>query len=289
MMRDLFILLLIILANRRICILCLSMTTMNLADDDDDELLINYHDACIYGRDVRLLENPRAWLNDACLHYQCVRLQQTYDSNDVLFLDPSVVFCLVHQLEDVDEFQQFAAGYPTLKTTCRKVLLPINDTLAHTTASLAQHPPAGTALGTHWSLLLIVLPLDHLSSSSSCRYLHFDSSPSSGNCAAAQAVAQQWNVLWNCATNTAAISDAPPPHVQQAKTPSQTNGYDCGVHVLLAAQMLADMDDNELLEERLGTALRDNPRLCLELRQEMARDIRQRVAARQTNENTEDE
>lgn len=269
----------------------------NSQSDDEQQLILNYHDACIYVRDLRLLDDCTAWLNDACLHYQFVCLHEQY--KHVLFLDPSVVFCLTHQLDDRDEYVQFAVGYPM---TCRKVLLPVNDTLAD---SIQSPPRNGVVQGTHWSLLLILLPYNDSDTSinnqnDECRYIHFDSMMNHANAAAAQAVAQKWNRLWHytCFPNTTTdLQQQQQQHVLEATTPQQRNGYDCGVHVLLAAQVLAEIIDKnnndsccesiaDELNERLEKALRDNPRQCTDVRKQMAADIRQRAKAyaRTTND-----
>ena len=41
-----------------------------------NKLLINYHDAVIYSSDLALLDNPTAWLNDACIHFWLTHLQK---------------------------------------------------------------------------------------------------------------------------------------------------------------------------------------------------------------------
>jgi len=42
----------------------------------NDKLIINYHDACIYESDLRLLESHTEWLNDSCINYQMRRLER---------------------------------------------------------------------------------------------------------------------------------------------------------------------------------------------------------------------
>jgi len=269
----------------------------------DDELVLNYYDACIYGRDLKLLEDETAWLNDACLHYHLVCLQQHAlghsSMKDVILMDPSVVFCLVQQYDEADEFLQFAAQYQNFQYK-RRILVPVNDSLASRRVA--------PGLGTHWSLLLIVLPKSSSSTSSSttssdrfsqhrwdapktttlslCEYFHFDSIGASCNLSAAQAVARQWDQMWkllNKSASTSSSSTTTAVRVQECQTPRQRNGYDCGLHVLAAAQVLAEMKPNndqyeKEMEVILGTALKRNPLFCAGLRVRIANGIRKKAA-----------
>jgi sentrin-specific protease 8 len=244
----------------------------NNDNDNDDSLLINHHDACMYGRDLKLLEDPHAWLNDACLHYHFVCLSQKYDDDTILFWDPSVVFCF--WLLKQDEFTDFARGYPTLK--CHKLLLPLNDTMSQDNVMPSINHPA---LGTHWSLLLITFE-----EKSSCHYYyHFDSSRHTANRRTVHRVAKQWHSFWQYLDYSKEKEkkkkkkddDDSVVHVQEMKTPQQTNGYDCGCHVLLTAQILAETKEEHEWEHQLQ--LHVTPHACRELRQNMAHDIRQRA------------
>jgi hypothetical protein len=245
---------------------------------DDDEFLLNHHDACIYGRDLKLLEDPyHAWLNDACLHYQFVCLSRSFDDDSILFWDPSVVFCFLMLLDDKDEFADFVRGYPTLmKTTCRKLFLPINDTLSHETI-LLQQPSRNQTLGTHWSLLLITFTNTD-EGNCDIMYRHYDSSSSrhgGGNSTAAHRVAEQFQSFWHHLNDSSTTNNKNPIHVQEMKTPQQTNGYHCGCHVLLTAQILAETEEEDEWEEQLQRRI--TPQACIELLQAMARDIRARM------------
>ena len=131
-------------------------------------LVLNYHDAVLYGSDVALLESSTAWLNDACVHFFLTFLQQRYAQ--VQFFDPSVITFLMHQC-DQEDLVEFSQGIDKSRSP---LVIPIND--AH--ASSAWKTPGG---GAHWSLL--VLQGEHGS--------HFDS-VEGNNRGVAQAVARKF-------------------------------------------------------------------------------------------------
>lgn len=202
----------------------LSQTFLRIADDamassTKNRLLLNYHDAVLYESDLALLELPTAWLNDACMNFAMTRLGQKF-SQQVVFLDPAVVAFFVHQCVDEDEIQEFIQGNPQLRTS-DLIFIPINN----------GHAPSNTwhkQRGTHWSLLVIVRN-DH----GLVRYLHFDSVSGSNACTA-QAVAEKFTRIFKPQSNVVVV---------ECKTPQQSNGYDCGLHVVASAQVLATMDD----------------------------------------------
>lgn len=202
-----------------------------------DELVVNCRDACIYGRDLLLLEEPTktAWLNDACLHFALQRLMQQVEEEaehrtsstprDVLCLDPSVLSFLMHQCDDKDDLLDFGQGYNHFAGVHR-VYLPINDNLTNRN----WHIPGG---GTHWSLLLVVAssmmdehhqpprredgeanddqqspendgsavePRNNTDGEECLRFYHFDS-VSGHNSEVARSVAAQWYKVWSLAKN----------------------------------------------------------------------------------------
>jgi sentrin-specific protease 8 len=190
-----------------------------MASSTNNRLLLNYHDAVLYESDLALLESPTAWLNDACMNFAMTRLGQKFSQQVVL--DPAVVAFFVHQCVDEDEIQEFMQGNPQLQTS-DLIFIPINN----------GHAPSNTwhkQRGTHWSLLVIVRN-DH----GLVRYLHFDSVSGSNACTA-QAVAENFSRIFKPQSNNVVVVEC--------KTPQQSNGYDCGLHVVASAQVLATMDD----------------------------------------------
>lgn len=183
-------------------------------------LLLNHHDAVLYESDLALLESPTAWLNDACMNFGMTLLSQKYPS--LAFMDPAVVSFYMHQCIDEDEIQEFVQGNPQLQT-CSLIFIPINN----------GHAPSNTwheQRGTHWSLLVIVRRADD----AGIRYLHFDSVTGS-NARTVQAVAEKFSRILK--------PQSFPVVLVECTTPQQRNGYDCGLHVLAAAEVLTTMDD----------------------------------------------
>jgi sentrin-specific protease 8 len=235
----------------------------------DSEIVINYNDALIFGRDLALFESKTAWLNDACIFYQLARLQQQYDpsAQALLFLDPAVVSFLMHQVQDEDEMRDFASGYHHFRRT-KRILVPINDNMG---SSHWQTP----GLGSHWSLLVVILPLAKVSS----RFFHFDSVVGS-NRGAAQAVAcklyqaiqlaKQWSNFneQGGTLETTVLMD-------ECTAPQQKNGFDCGMHVLANAEVLRGDDVDDYEENGPGRLAERDPCFPEHLRSRIAQDIRQ--------------
>jgi Ulp1 family protease len=198
-------------------------------DYDDDQLIINYNDVCIYGRDFYLLTNHGAWLNDTILHYQLVRLQEQYASDKkILLLDPIVISFFMHQCKDADDLADFWNGCNNGFSGTHRLILPIVDTMS-------DHQNWYTRTGTHWSLL--VLDIHH----STLYGYHFDSISQSGNFSCAHQVANKLQALFH--VNTLHSNTETNSHMVvtllECAVPKQKNGYDCGVHVLIAAEMIA--------------------------------------------------
>eukprot|EP00980_Cylindrotheca_fusiformis_P002137 scaffold481_cov208-Cylindrotheca_fusiformis.AAC.3 len=170
---------------------------------DDDELVVNYHDAVVYGSDLKLVQCPTAWLNDSCIHFYMNVLQHEDNDSNFLFMDPSVVSFFMHQCCDEEDLEDFRTNTKLPTKGGGKIFIPVNDTM-RTDANWMV--PGG---GTHWSLLLIVRvggggegskPTESSNSNTTMpmttNFWHFDSVQNSGNIHAAQDIAQ------NAATTT---------------------------------------------------------------------------------------
>lgn len=233
----------------------------------NNKLILNYHDAVIYGSDLALLDSPTAWLNDACIHFQMTRLQQQQSSNSTLFFDPSVISFLMHQCTDEEDIHDFKEGYNNF-VNIKKMFVPINND--HATS---HQRPGG---GTHWSLLVVVL----LEVRQDQRmYWHFDSIRGN-NFNAARAVANKFeNVFGN---STAAEE------VLECQTPQQENGYDCGIHVLAAAEALCLVKSQDVVshEAALQEWVSKRESFAIESRKSIASDIR-KLAAEYSNSRAE--
>lgn len=239
----------------------------------DDELVLNFSDACLYGRDIRILQSSTAWLNDACIHFALTSLQQQFPIERIRFLDPSVVFCMVHQCDDDDELLDLGRQF---RNTHAILLLPVNDSFS--AGSSWQTP----GLGTHWSLLLIHTTektKDHHHRPACCSYYHWDSS-AGGNRMAAQYVSRKWHTMWRL-LHPSSSNDTSSAKVIECPTPQQNNGHDCGLHVVAAARTLAehldDGDHRDLIQRHLGKVLRTNPNYCRDLRRDILLDIASKI------------
>jgi sentrin-specific protease 8 len=243
-----------------------------------DELVVNYHDACMYGRDLALLEEASAWLNDACIHFAFTDLQVAHDdqpsTTTTLFLDPSVVAFLMHQCHDDEDRTDFATGCRNFDQISRLVI-PINDAL---TATHWAVPGAGS----HWSLLVLDVVTTTTertvagNTTNAITAHHLDSVARSGNRKVAQSVATK--VVGCMPTNNGTQT---PVVVQSCPTPPQQNGHDCGVHVIAAAQAVAALSQSAIqqvtrddLEKALAAQIAGEPSFCASLRQSLATRIR---------------
>jgi Ulp1 family protease len=255
--------------------------SLDSADFRNDQLVVNYNDACIYGRDLNLLLS-HSWLNDACIHYQFNRLQHEYDRDNktLRLLDPAIVSFFMHQCEDDDELAEFASGHDCFRTT-RRILIPINDTMTSNNSSWSI-----PGQGTHWSLLAMERSLDFDDDDSSSQVkttcYHFDSVPRSRNSAAANEVATKMQTLLQSITSK---TDAHVPSgtgvvVHECDVPKQSNSYDCGVHVLATAETLLQDEGVSCTHvgERLTKLFQKNPTYCSDLRVRITEDILAQVA-----------
>lgn len=238
-----------------------------------DDLVVNYHDACLHGRDLAILRSS-GWLNADCIHYQLQRLQQEYCcsvSSRTLLLDPSVVSFFMHQCEDDDEIEDFANGYDRFRDAVR-LLVPISDDMK---PSAHWNNPGR---GTHWSLLVLIWDSKKEDDGTKpCpRALHFDSIPGSGNAQAACAVAAKFYKLLE-RLDLVRLTEL---SMRECPVPRQKNGYDCGVHVLVTADLL--VRDNECdetqVEDRLKELFKTKPAYCSELRNRIADDALMQAA-----------
>eukprot|EP00977_Amphora_coffeiformis_P004917 scaffold1049_cov168-Amphora_coffeaeformis.AAC.11 len=238
-----------------------------------DDLVVNFHDACVYGRDLALFESPCEWLNDACINFALTDLQVSHDADakvknqqaTTLFLDPAVLAFLMHHCQDQDDFQDFVRGCRGFVGITRLVV-PINDTLTSQNWAIP-------GKGSHWSLLL--MERNSPGQDEEIRGFHFDSVTGSINHNVAQAVADK---IVYAAGGALVVT---PPRVQSCRTPTQRNCYDCGVHVIATAQIIVEVHSSCVQDEtpgsyesRLFDQITDGASFCLNLRKAMADRIR---------------
>eukprot|EP00271_Cylindrocystis_brebissonii_P004213 TRINITY_DN15818_c0_g1_i1.p1 TRINITY_DN15818_c0_g1~~TRINITY_DN15818_c0_g1_i1.p1 ORF type:complete len:231 (+),score=31.96 TRINITY_DN15818_c0_g1_i1:191-883(+) len=181
-----------------------------------DRKVLSYGDVLLRSRDVDLLIEPH-WLNDNLIEFYFEYLSTNLserksteggDGDEVLLIGPSVSFWLLH----CGGGGSLAAAVSPLHLTKRKlVLIAVNN-----------NPSVETAEGgSHWSLLCYF----RLTNS----FHHYDSG-GGGN----------WEVALS-------LANALGPHMGRTssdklnifaeETPTQTNGYDCGVFLLAIAEV----------------------------------------------------
>ncbi|GKZ00335.1 hypothetical protein MPSEU_000986400 [Mayamaea pseudoterrestris] len=240
-----------------------------------DQLLLNYHDACIYGRDLELLRDPAGWLNGDVIHFYGKRLEQ--DHSSILFLDPAVVSFFMHQLDDdPDDFQEFAQTTKMSLQNKRLAFIPVNNVLGTLNWMLPHQ-------GTHWSLVLYIASDSDGAKDASYGFWHVDSIQHSSNQEAAERVARRWSSILRATANNddarqreQATTDTTKLH-HVANVPQQTNGHDCGMHVLLAAQVICEFEKRaeRYRSSQIGPAMEAHLQCesILQMRQRISNDI----------------
>jgi sentrin-specific protease 8 len=229
----------------------------SLAAFKNNELLINYHDAVIYGSDLKLIERRTEWLNDSCIHFFFTHLQQQQHKScttpstthrNFLFMEPSVVSFWMHQCMDQDEIYDFVNNthFPGCKGNNKRdgtIFIAVNDSMSTTSSSSNNNDWQVPGSGNHWSLLVAEVVVseercekdtkDVSSTRNNLRFWHFDSIRNSGNIQAAEDIAAK--ICLHVYPKASLMTKS----VHRAETPQQQNGYDCGVHVLGAAKILS--------------------------------------------------
>ncbi|KAL3763894.1 hypothetical protein ACHAWU_003360 [Discostella pseudostelligera] len=247
---------------------------MSKSTNDNDggaqhqQCLFNYHDADIYSSDLAILDSPTAWLNDAVLHFQLTRLEQFHQDytgghSENLFLDPSVVSFLMHQLNENDyeeyceELKNLNAVWQLPPSACagigrhnsdgititrRRVFAPISDQFGASNAEFAR--PGG---GNHWSMLLWEIYARFNSKGHHVQlvsnFFHFDSSVGYNKDAAWRVGKKLGKVLMRFEDDGRYdmwMKDDPEVlYIEECAVPQQNNGYDCGLFALGFAEALA--------------------------------------------------
>ncbi|XP_058117902.1 sentrin-specific protease 8 [Anopheles ziemanni] len=164
-----------------------------------DDIALSYHESCLRSSDVDLLKGPY-WLNDQIISFYFEYLENEIFENDadLLFVSPEVTQCIrMVSAEEVGIFLD------PLRAQDRSFLFfALNDNVV-----------ADQAGGSHWSLLVFSRPEK--------TFYHFDSSRTANSEHARHLVAILKRAL-HC----------PEAQMRSGECLQQSNGYDCGVHVL---------------------------------------------------------
>lgn len=258
----------------------------------NNPLLLNYHDACVYKSDLRLVESPTEWLNDACINFQMTRLQQKHKDSRLVFLDPAVVSYMMHQCDEEDladlgqswctDIQRMSTGGAGECQPCG-LFVPIND---HNAAGSAAFQSVGG--GNHWSMLLVVLSCS-MEGSEGRKFavdqmLHFDSH---GRCnaTAAKAVGAKICLAFALYNNDAATPPTKKVTLTHCSTPQQNNDHDCGIFALGAAEALSESSlwqGERIVAQDMENALHalGGAEFAKKMRQKIGQDIRELAATK---------
>lgn len=173
---------------------------------DDDAMVLSFHETLLRQSDVALLQG-RHWLNDHIISFYFEYLQMVVfeTNNDMLFVSPEVTQCM--KIISEGEINLFLEPLDAVNKSF--IFFPINDN---------EYDQAG---GSHWSLLVFSRPEKF--------FFHFDSiNPSNRS----QCELFIRKVKKHLNIGSVVLRETP--------TLNQTNGYDCGIHVLCNAENIAN-------------------------------------------------
>lgn len=166
------------------------------------KVVLSYHDTVLHESDINILQGSD-WLNDEIIAFYLEYLEkEVYPNKGMLFVSPQVTQCIKQvQKEDLKIFLD-----PVLNPSHHHIFFALND-------SDSLDKPGGS----HWSLLIYDRRNDE--------YFHADSFQGT-NSREATKLAHNLHYYFNPSDGNQ------PPFVKQVRTAQQTNGYDCGLHLL---------------------------------------------------------
>ncbi|XP_059052758.1 sentrin-specific protease 8 [Achroia grisella] len=170
-------------------------------------VVLSFHEILLHQSDIDLLDGPY-WLNDTIISFYFEYLERALFStaSEFLFVSPEVTQCIkMVQTEDIKIFLD-----PLHINEKKFVFFALNDNNSPDRAG-----------GSHWSLLVYSRP--------ECCFFHLDSSSGSNH-----------NVAWEFASHLITYLSNGSINFVDKECVQQSNGYDCGVHVISNTESLAE-------------------------------------------------
>jgi len=180
--------------------------------DAPDNVVSSIGDAVVRESDVKLLDGPH-WLSDRIIgfYFEYLHQQIHEGSEKICFISPEVSQFL--KLVGTEDLNCFVEPLQLMKKEL--IVLAVNN---------ANDPSAPG--GSHWSLLIYTLQAEH--------FYHFDSS-SGMNTDDARALSKKIYTYLKCSKSESSKSNTLP-FTEMIDVLQQSNGYDCGIHVLANAR-----------------------------------------------------
>lgn len=183
--------------------------------NDKDKIVISLGDSLLRESDIALL-NPPNWLNDRLIgfYFEYLHLNNFENSNKICFISPEVSqFLKLVSYEEIPVFLE-----PLELETKEVVVLAVND---------ANDPSLPG--GSHWSLLIYT--------SQAKEFYHMDSGDGSNDSDARQIAVKLHEFLSKKHLEGNYFSNSKFEfNYSNVPVLKQTNGYDCGIHVLCHAE-----------------------------------------------------
>lgn len=171
----------------------------------EDSIVLSFQNSLLRSSDVNLLRGPY-WLNDQIISFYMEYLEKVVykDNESLLFVSPEVVQCI--KLVSKEEMGIFLS--PLNATEKPFVFFPLNDN---------DEDRAG---GNHWSLLVFSRPEK--------TFFHYDSFHSNN-----------FRHCYNFVRSLAYGIGCTEFDFKSGDCLQQTNGYDCGIHVICNVESIA--------------------------------------------------
>ncbi|KAJ6876533.1 NEDD8-specific protease 1 [Populus alba x Populus x berolinensis] len=196
---------------------------------DDREIVLSYKDVVLRVSDLNILKGP-CYLNDQIIDFYFAYLSSSYsaDANDILLVPPSTSYWFANCQDQQSLVNDFVEP---LKFSSKKLILfTVNDNEDFSAAER----------GTHWSLLVYDRSQNY--------FLHFDSLPGMHRYHALKLYKAVKGFMGTASESSSkdgaktlkmkAVGSAAVPFFKEAKTPQQTNGFDCGLYVMAIAEVI---------------------------------------------------